>query len=134
MSEKFSFLEELYRDVEPTRELKLPTEDKPRATFVFRVPDPKTFRELQNDVISEKRKAVLEDPLSPVNRRIVATMLKDVYIDDEAKGVSLSNEDDALEFLESLPTGWILPVVNEASFILFNPTDVQADVDFTSTP
>ena len=39
MSEKFSFLEELYRDVQPTRELKLPTEDKPKATFIFRVPE-----------------------------------------------------------------------------------------------
>lgn len=134
MSDKFSFLEELYRDIQPTRELKLPTEDRPRATFVFALPDPKTFRELQKQVISEKSKAVLEDPLSPINCRIVATMLKDVYIEEESKGVSLSDENDALEFLESLPTGWILPVVNEASFVLFNPTDVQADVDFTSTP
>lgn len=131
MSDKFSFLEELYRDVQPTRELKLPTEDKPRATFVFRVPDPKALRELQRNIVAEKDKDSLGDPYSVLNLRAVAITLKDVYIDGNAKGVSLKNNDDARELLESLPAGWDIPVVNEAVFVVFNPMDVQADVDFS---
>ena len=134
MSEKFSFLEELYRDIQPTRELKLPTEDKPRATFVFRVPDPKTLRELQKDIVSTKSKEVLEDPYSVLNLRAVVLTLKDVIIGDEPKGLTLENNDEAREFLECLPAGWDIPVVNEAAYVIFNPTDIQADVDFTSTP
>lgn len=134
MSDKFSFLEELYRDIQPTRELKLPTEDKPKATFVFRVPDPKALRELQRNIATEKDKDSLGDPYNVLNLRAVAITLKDVYIDGNAKGVSLESNDDAREFLESLPAGWDIPVVNEAVFVIFNPMDVQADVDFTSTP
>nr|DAT33704.1 MAG TPA: hypothetical protein [Caudoviricetes sp.] len=134
MSDKFSFLEELYRDVQPTRELKLPTEDKPRATFVFAVPDPKAHRELQRDIVSTKSKEVLDDPYSVLNLRAVVLTLKDVVIDNQPKGVTLENNDEAREFLESLPAGWDIPVVNEAAYVIFNPTDVQADVDFTSTP
>lgn len=133
MSDKFSFLEELYRDVQPTRELKLPTEDKPRATFVFRVPDPKALRDLQRNIVTEKDKDSLGDPYNVLNLRAVAITLKDVYLDGNAKGVSLESNDDAREFLESLPAGWDIPVVNEAVFVVFNPMDVQADVDFTST-
>lgn len=131
MSEKFSFLEELYRDVQPTRELKLPTEDKPRATFVFRVPDPKALRELQQNIVAEKDKESLGDPYNVLNLRAVAITLKDVYIDGNAKGVSLESNDETREFLESLPAGWDIPVVNEAVFVVFNPMDVQADVDFS---
>lgn len=131
MSDKFSFLEELYRDVQPTRELKLPTEDKPKATFVFRVPDPKALRELQRNIVTEKDKDSLGDPYNVLNLRAVAITLKDVYIDGNAKGVSLESNDEAREFLESLPAGWDVPVVNEAVFVVFNPMDVQADVDFS---
>lgn len=131
MSDKFSFLEELYRDVQPTRELKLPTEDKPKATFVFRVPDPKALRELQRSIVAEKDKDSLGDPYNVFNLRAVAITLKDVYIDGSSKGVSLESNDDAREFLESLPAGWDIPVVNEAVFVVFNPMDVQADVDFS---
>lgn len=134
MSDKFSFLEELYRDIQPTRELKLPTEYKPRATFVFAVPDPKSLRDLRRNIASEKDKESLGDPYNLLNLRAVAITLKDVYIDGNAKGVSLGSNDDAREFLESLPAGWDISVVNEAVFVVFNPMDVQADVDFTSTP
>lgn len=131
MSDKFSFLEELYRDVQPTRELKLPTEDKPKAVFVFRVPDPKALRDLQRNIVAEKDKDSLGDPYNAFNLRAVAITLKDVYIDGQPKGVSLDSNDDAREFLESLPAGWYIPVVNEAVFVVFNPMDVQADVDFS---
>lgn len=131
MSDKFSFLEELYRDVQPTRELKLPTEDKPKATFVFAVPDPKALRELQRSIVTEKDKDSLGDPYNVFNLRAVVITLKDVYIDGQPKGVSLESNDDAREFLESLPAGWDIPVVNEAVFVVFNPMDVQADVDFS---
>ena len=131
MSEKFSFLEELYRDVQPTRELKLPTEDKPKATFIFRVPDPKALRELQQNIVAEKDKESLGNPYHVCNLRAVAITLKDVRIGDELKGVQLNSNDDAREFLESLPSGWDIPVVNEAVFVVFNQMDVQASVDFS---
>ena len=98
------------------------------------MPDPKALRELQRDIVSVKSKEVLDDPYSVLNLRAVVLTLKDVVIDNQPKGVTLENNDEAREFLESLPAGWDIPVVNEAAYVIFNPTDVQADVDFTSTP
>lgn len=118
--------------------LVLPNKENPQAIFKIGTAPNREIHKLRlaltDDLEKDKDRpegtpSMFADPYNFYNLSVVRFGLRSVERDGVTYDLTGLDVDQVREFLESLPTGWDMAIIDKASYLFWNPLEAGANAD-----